>query len=274
MTTTEAAHKHMFPFEKPGVFGDYGPCECGLTQEQAQAGDCTSEQGQAAQSAFYAHFGTDADNGVAEIDEQHRPAWEAAARAVAVPLERERNILRGQLECAELTIAECQIARNALRAEFDRLHRELLDETRKTAGPGPVTAVPVTAAMLAAAFRRLRVVTVHPDGMPFGYRPLAAAIIAGFAEDTRTTRATADAKAAIEEAARDLDFRPGVAASILAAFPPPVQGKEIPLAAIFDGTHPRFLECDELRAMYAAHPAVKKVIDAAAGIEGRRESAS
>jgi hypothetical protein len=133
MTTTETGHKHMFPLEKPGVFGKTGPCECGLTHEQALAGDRIREQGQAAQSAFYAHFGTDADNGVAEIDEQHRPAWEAAARAVAGPLERERNILRGQLECAELTIADNRNALTALRAAFDLdavAARSLLDTLR------------------------------------------------------------------------------------------------------------------------------------------------
>lgn len=132
----------------------------------------------------------------------------------------------------------------------------------------------ITGPMLAVAFCRLRVVTVAPDGMPLEYGPLAAAIISGIAGDMHAARLAVNAKGAIEEAARDLGFRPGVAASILAAFPPPVQGKEIPLAAIFDGTHPRFLECDGLRTMYAAHPAVKSVVDAAAGIEGRRESAS
>jgi hypothetical protein len=38
--------------------------------------------GQAACDAFYGYFGTDSSSAVPEIDEQHRPAWEAAAQAV------------------------------------------------------------------------------------------------------------------------------------------------------------------------------------------------
>jgi DNA polymerase-3 subunit alpha len=47
-----------------------------------------------------------------------------------------------------------------------------------------------------------------------------------------------------------------------------VQGKEIPLAAIFDDEHDRHAEAGELRSMYADDPDVKKVIDTARGIEG------
>jgi hypothetical protein len=255
MTTTETGHEHDFALETPGVFSSAGPCECGLTREQALAGD-------RGRVAYEAHCAVTAERaGVtsqartyAELPHEIRARYDAGAQAVAAPLERERNILRGQLECAELTITDYRNALTAQRAEFDRLSA-LLSEAR------------ITAPMLAAAFRRLRVVTVAPDGMPLEHGPLAASII----EDLHG--APVGAKAAIEEAARHLDY-PDLAATITAAFPPAVQGREIPLAAIFDGTHPRFLEADKLRAMYAGHPAVRSVIDAAVGIEGRKAVAS
>jgi hypothetical protein len=42
----------------------------------------SARPGQAACDAFYGYFGTDSSSAVPEIDEQHRPAWEAAAQAV------------------------------------------------------------------------------------------------------------------------------------------------------------------------------------------------
>ena len=50
--------------------------------------------------------------------------------------------------------------------------------------------------------------------------------------------------------------------------PPPVMGKDIPLAGIFDPTHPRYGEAAEFRALYEADPDAKQVVDTARGLEG------
>ena len=55
---------------------------------------------------------------------------------------------------------------------------------------------------------------------------------------------------------------------ITKAMPPPVMGKDIPLAGIFDPTHPRYAEAAEFRALYEADADVKQVVDTARGLEG------
>ena len=55
---------------------------------------------------------------------------------------------------------------------------------------------------------------------------------------------------------------------ITKAFPPAVMGKDIPLAGIFDETHPRYGEAGEIRALYEAEAEVRQVIDTARGLEG------
>ena len=82
------------------------------------------------------------------------------------------------------------------------------------------------------------------------------------------TYMTIKSKAAVKDANRILGYPFAVGEKITKAFPPAVQGKEIPLAAIFDDEHDRHAEAGELRSMYADDPDVKKVIDTARGIEG------
>jgi DNA polymerase-3 subunit alpha len=50
--------------------------------------------------------------------------------------------------------------------------------------------------------------------------------------------------------------------------PPPVMGKDIPLAKIFDPTHERYGEGGEFRALYEADQEVARVVDTAKGLEG------
>jgi DNA polymerase III subunit alpha len=82
------------------------------------------------------------------------------------------------------------------------------------------------------------------------------------------TYMTIKSKAAVKDANRILGYPFAVGEKITKAFPPAVQGKEIPLAAIFDEDNPRYGEAVELRKMYAEDPDVKKVIDTGRGIEG------
>ena len=82
------------------------------------------------------------------------------------------------------------------------------------------------------------------------------------------TYMTIKSKAAVKDSGRILGYPFAVGEKITKAFPPAVQGKEIPLAAIFDEDNPRYGEAVELRKLYEEDPDVKKVIDTGRGIEG------
>jgi DNA polymerase-3 subunit alpha len=82
------------------------------------------------------------------------------------------------------------------------------------------------------------------------------------------TYMTIKSKAAVKDAGRILGYPFAVGEKITKAFPPAVQGKEIPLAAIFDEDNPRYAEAVELRRLYEEDPDVKQVIDTGRGIEG------
>ncbi|WP_283135802.1 DNA polymerase III subunit alpha [Rhizohabitans arisaemae] len=82
------------------------------------------------------------------------------------------------------------------------------------------------------------------------------------------TYMTIKSKAAVKDASRVLGYPFAVGEKITKAFPPAVMGKEIPLSAIHDDSHPRHAEAAELRALYDGDPDVRKVIDTAKGIEG------
>jgi DNA polymerase III subunit alpha len=82
------------------------------------------------------------------------------------------------------------------------------------------------------------------------------------------TYMTIKSKAAVKDANRILGYPFAVGEKITKAFPPAVQGKEIPLAAIFDEDNPRYGEAVELRKLYEEDPDVKRVIDTGRGIEG------
>ncbi|WP_197042504.1 DNA polymerase III subunit alpha [Microbispora rosea] len=79
---------------------------------------------------------------------------------------------------------------------------------------------------------------------------------------------TIKAKAAVKDACRVLGLPYALGDRITKAFPAAVGGKEIPLSAIHDKSHPRHGEAAELRAMYEQDADVRRVIDTAAGIEG------
>ncbi|NUT44807.1 MAG: DNA polymerase III subunit alpha [Thermoactinospora sp.] len=82
------------------------------------------------------------------------------------------------------------------------------------------------------------------------------------------TFGTIKAKAAIKDSCRVLGLPYALGDRITKAFPAADGGKEIPLAAIHDTSHPRYGEAAELRQMYEQDPDVKRVIDTATGIEG------
>jgi DNA polymerase III subunit alpha len=82
------------------------------------------------------------------------------------------------------------------------------------------------------------------------------------------TYMTIKSKAAVKDSGRILGYPFAVGEKITKAFPPAVQGKEIPLAAIFDADNPRYAEAIELRKLYEEDPDVRKVIDTGRGIEG------
>ena len=76
------------------------------------------------------------------------------------------------------------------------------------------------------------------------------------------------AKAAVKDANRILGYPFSMGDRITKAMPPDVMGKGVPLADLFNESHPRYSEGAEVRAMYAAEPDVKKIIDTGLGIEG------
>ncbi|MDR0346646.1 MAG: DNA polymerase III subunit alpha [Nocardiopsaceae bacterium] len=82
------------------------------------------------------------------------------------------------------------------------------------------------------------------------------------------TYGTIKAKAAVKDATRVLGFPYALGDRITKAFPPPVMGKDIPLAGLFDTEHPRYGEAGEIRSLYEAEPEVKQVLDTARGLEG------
>jgi len=75
-------------------------------------------------------------------------------------------------------------------------------------------------------------------------------------------------KAAVKDSCRIHGYPFAMGDKITKAFPPAVQGKEIPLAAITDESHDRYNEAGELRTLYESDAEVRKVIDTARGIEG------
>jgi DNA polymerase-3 subunit alpha len=82
------------------------------------------------------------------------------------------------------------------------------------------------------------------------------------------TYGTIKAKQAVKDAARVLGYPFSMGDRITKVMPAPVMGKDVPLAKIFDTTHDRYGEGGEFRALYAADPEVKKVVDQAKGLEG------
>jgi DNA polymerase III subunit alpha len=82
------------------------------------------------------------------------------------------------------------------------------------------------------------------------------------------TYGTIKAKAAVKDSTRVLGFPYALGDRITKAFPPPVMGKDVPLAGIFDTDHPRYGEAGEIRGLYEAEQEIRQVIDTARGLEG------
>jgi DNA polymerase III subunit alpha len=82
------------------------------------------------------------------------------------------------------------------------------------------------------------------------------------------TYGTIKAKAAVKDSTRVLGFPYALGDRITKAFPPPVMGKDVPLAGIFDSDHPRYGEAGEIRGLYEAEQEIRQVIDTARGLEG------
>jgi DNA polymerase-3 subunit alpha len=82
------------------------------------------------------------------------------------------------------------------------------------------------------------------------------------------TYGTIKAKQAVKDAARVLGYPFSMGDKITKVMPPPVMGKDVPLAKIFDKDHGRYGEGGEFRALYDADAEVKRVVDTAKGLEG------
>jgi DNA polymerase-3 subunit alpha len=82
------------------------------------------------------------------------------------------------------------------------------------------------------------------------------------------TFGTIKAKAAVKDSARVLGFPYSVGDRITKAIPPPVLGRDISLASMFEPGQPRYGEAGQVRALYEAEPPVRQVIATARGLEG------
>jgi DNA polymerase III subunit alpha len=82
------------------------------------------------------------------------------------------------------------------------------------------------------------------------------------------TYGTIKAKQAVKDAARVLGYPFSMGEKITKVMPPPVMGKDVPLAKVFDKADKRYGEGGEFRALYESDPEVKRVVDTAKGLEG------
>ncbi|MEA4943080.1 MAG: DNA polymerase III subunit alpha [Propionicimonas sp.] len=82
------------------------------------------------------------------------------------------------------------------------------------------------------------------------------------------TYGTIKAKQAIKDAGRVLGMPFSLGERLTKAYTPPVQGKDVSLADVFNPEHERYAEGGEFRELYQAEPEVKLVVDTARGIEG------
>src|SRR3954449_9993347 len=89
------------------------------------------------------------------------------------------------------------------------------------------------------------------------------------APSRRSTRAESfSACFALKDSARVLGHPFSMGDRITKVMPPPVMGKDMPLAGVFDPEHSRYKEAGEFRSLYETDPDVKKVVDTARGLEG------
>src|SRR3954453_9055904 len=82
------------------------------------------------------------------------------------------------------------------------------------------------------------------------------------------TYGTIKAKQAIKDSSRVLGHPFAMGDRITKVMPPPVMGKDMPLAAVIDETPSRYKEAGEFRQLYETDPDVKKAGDTARRLEG------
>ncbi len=82
------------------------------------------------------------------------------------------------------------------------------------------------------------------------------------------TYGTIKAKQAVKDSARVLGMPFSVGDRITKVMPPPVMGKDVSLAKMFEPSDPRYNEGAEFRTLAETDPDVKKVIGTARGLEG------
>ena len=81
------------------------------------------------------------------------------------------------------------------------------------------------------------------------------------------TYGTIKAKQAVKDSARVLGYPYGMGERLTKAMPPPVMGKDVPLAGIFDPKHPRYGEAAEFRQLVESDADAAKVVETARGLE-------
>ncbi len=82
------------------------------------------------------------------------------------------------------------------------------------------------------------------------------------------TYGTIKAKQAVKDAARVMGHPFAMGEKLTKAMPPPIMGKDMPLAGVFDTNHPRYHEAVEFRSVRDEDPQAKEVVDTALGLEG------
>ncbi len=82
------------------------------------------------------------------------------------------------------------------------------------------------------------------------------------------TYGTIKAKQAVKDSARVLGMPFSVGDRITKVMPPPVMGKDVPLAKLFDATHDRYSEGAEFRALIEGDAEASRVVEMAKGLEG------
>ena len=82
------------------------------------------------------------------------------------------------------------------------------------------------------------------------------------------TYGTIKAKQAVKDSARVLGMPFSVGDRITKVMPPPVMGKDVSLAKMFEPSDPRYSEAGEFRTLAETDPDVKRVVEMARGLEG------
>ncbi|MBV7363819.1 DNA polymerase III subunit alpha [Actinomycetaceae bacterium TAE3-ERU4] len=75
-------------------------------------------------------------------------------------------------------------------------------------------------------------------------------------------------KQALKDSTRVLGYEYQMGERLTKAMPPSVMGKDIPIAGIFDSSHPRYKEAEEFRKLHDSDPDAQKVVSLAKGLEG------